>query len=76
MATSTPRPVSWIGTSLDDLRAMPAVYVVRFEDALYVLHAFQKKSHKGGRTPKRDKELIETRLAKVIADRKAGKRAG
>jgi phage-related protein len=30
-----------------------AVYTVRFEDAVYVLHAFQKKSKSGIATPKR-----------------------
>ena len=31
-----------------------AVYTVKFEDAVYVLHAFQKKSTKGIATPQRD----------------------
>lgn len=39
-----------------------AVYTVRFPDAIYVLHAFQKKSNKGTETPRPDKELIKTRL--------------
>ena len=39
-----------------------AVYTVRFERAVYVLHAFQKKSKRGIKTPKRDLDLIETRL--------------
>ncbi len=39
-----------------------AVYTVRFESAVYVLHAFQKKSKKGIKTPKRDMDLIEARL--------------
>ena len=29
-----------------------AVYTVRFQDAVYVLHAFQKKSKTGAATPK------------------------
>jgi phage-related protein len=29
-----------------------AVYTVRFDDAVYVLHAFQKKSKSGRETPK------------------------
>ncbi|MBZ5634539.1 MAG: type II toxin-antitoxin system RelE/ParE family toxin [Acidobacteriia bacterium] len=40
-----------------------AVYTVRFGDALYVLHAFQKKSKKGIATPHKDMELIRQRLA-------------
>lgn len=39
-----------------------AVYTVRFAAAVYVLHAFQKKSKKGIATPPRDLALIETRL--------------
>ena len=39
-----------------------AVYTVRHADAVYVLHAFQKKSKTGRETPRRDMELIEQRL--------------
>ena len=39
-----------------------AVYTVRFADAVYVLHAFQKKSKTGRETPKAEMELIERRL--------------
>jgi phage-related protein len=39
-----------------------AVYTLRFEGAVYVLHAFQKKSKAGRETPRRDIELIEQRL--------------
>ena len=39
-----------------------AVYTVRFAAAVFVLHAFQKKSKHGIETPKRDLELIATRL--------------
>lgn len=41
---------------------------VRFERALYVLHAFQKKSPSGIRTAKRDVDLIETRLKQAQRD--------
>jgi phage-related protein len=47
-----------------------AVYTVRFADAVYVLHAFQKKSKKGSETPKPDQALIEKRLQELIAERK------
>lgn len=40
-----------------------AVYTVRFKDAIYVLHAFQKKSKRGIATPKPDVDLIRQRLA-------------
>jgi len=39
-----------------------AVYAVKFDDAIYVLHAFQKKSKKGIKTPKPDIDLIKSRL--------------
>jgi phage-related protein len=41
---------------------------VRFGDAIYVLHAFQKKSTKGIATPERDIELIKRRLAEAERD--------
>ena len=39
-----------------------AIYTVRFEKAIYVLHAFQKKSKKGIKTPQSDLDLIDKRL--------------
>ncbi len=42
--------------------AYRAVYTVKFEGVVYVLHAFQKKSKKGAKTDKRDIDLIKSRL--------------
>ncbi len=42
--------------------AYRAVYTVRFPEAVYVLHAFQKKSPSGIRTPRKDVELVAQRL--------------
>lgn len=42
-----------------------AVYTVRLVHAVYVLHAFQKKSKKGTETPKRDVDLIWQRLTRA-----------
>jgi len=42
--------------------AYRAVYTVRFEGVVYVLHAFQKKSPSGIRTSRSDIELIARRL--------------
>ncbi|WNN42472.1 type II toxin-antitoxin system RelE/ParE family toxin [Winslowiella toletana] len=39
-----------------------AVYTVNFNDAVYVLHAFQKKSSSGMVTPKPDMDKIRERL--------------
>jgi phage-related protein len=41
---------------------------VRFREAVYVLHAFKKKSKKGIATPKRDIDLIKRRLQDAEAD--------
>lgn len=113
----TPRKVGWMGSSKEDLKAMPdevqdhvgfvlrkaqdgeahpsmkqlkgmsgvyeikvdfdtdayrAVYVVKFKDAIWVLHVFQKKSHKGDEVPKLDKATIARRLKDLEARMKAG----
>ena len=112
MSTGIPdnsKPLFWIGSSRDDVRAFPdpvsriigfalrqaqrggkhldakvlkgfggagvleivedhdgdtfrAVYTVKFAGAVYVLHAFQKKSKKGIKTPKAELDLIRRRL--------------
>ena len=38
------------------------VYTLRYQGAVYVLHAFQKKSKTGRETPRRDMDLIQQRL--------------
>src|SRR3546814_84193 len=110
-----PKPVRWVGSSKEDLRAFPddvrrrvggalwdaqlglkapyakplkrfggasvleivddfdgdtfrAVYTVRFAGAVYVLHAFQKKSRRGILTPKSELILIAQRLKRAKAD--------
>ncbi|MBN8712772.1 MAG: type II toxin-antitoxin system RelE/ParE family toxin [Xanthomonadales bacterium] len=50
------------------------VYTVRFDDAVHVLHAFQKKSKSGIATPQPDVELIEKRLKAVLARYGASRR--
>ena len=39
-----------------------AVYTVRFETAVYVLYAFQKKARRGIATPKQELDLVRRRL--------------
>ena len=39
-----------------------AVYTVKFAGAVYVLHAFQKKSKSGGKTPAEEIEKVKARL--------------
>ena len=41
------------------------VYTVRYVEAIYVLHVFQKKSKRGIATPKKDIDLIHRRLAEA-----------
>ena len=38
------------------------VYTVRFADAIYAVHAFQKKSKRGRKTSSRDIDLVRQRL--------------
>ena len=45
-----------------------AVYTVRFHGAIYVLHAFQKKSTHGIATSRQDIDLIGQRLAAAERD--------
>ena len=44
------------------------MYTVRFDAAVYVLHAFQKKSPSGIRTAKRDVDLVAERLKAALKD--------
>lgn len=46
--------------------AYRAVYTVRIAESVHVLHAFQKKSKSGVRTPQSDVALIERRLKAVL----------
>ena len=51
-----------------------AVYTVKFADAVYVLHCFQKKSTHGIATPRPDTETINTRLMAAEAHAKRGEK--
>lgn len=41
------------------------VYTVKFAEAVYVLHAFQKKSKRGIATPKQEIDLVKGRLKRA-----------
>lgn len=43
-----------------------AVYTVRLQDVVYVLHAFKKKSKSGIATPRQEIELIRARYAAAV----------
>jgi phage-related protein len=65
------RPLTQFGTGVYELRdtfdknAYRVVYVVSLKKALYVLHAFMKKSKSGISLPKLAAELIELRLRRA-----------
>ena len=48
-----------------------AVYTVQFPGRVYVLHAFQKKSKIGIKTPKAEMSVIESRLKRAKEDYKS-----
>lgn len=48
-----------------------AAYTVKLTGQVYVLHAFQKKSKAGIATPKRELDLIRSRLARAEAEHTA-----
>ena len=50
-----------------------AVYTVKFAGFVYVLHCFQKKSKRGAETPRRDLDLIQSRLRLAERDYEARK---
>jgi phage-related protein len=74
-----PRAKPWKGQGpgvfeiVEDYRGdtFRAIYTVRFSDAVYVLHAFQKKSPTGIRTARADVELVRRRLAVAQRDYEA-----
>jgi phage-related protein len=49
-----------------------AVYTIKFKEAVFVLHCFQKKSKSGISTPKKDMDVIQARLkvAEALAKEK------
>lgn len=61
-----------IGPGVHELRIHTAVeqrvfYVANFEEGIYVLHAFQKKTRK---TPQREMELARERFREVLRSRR------
>jgi phage-related protein len=65
------KPMKGLGSSIMKI-ALPyrsdayrVVYAVQLGDAVWVLHAFQKKSTKGTATPLKEVDLIKTRLKRL-----------
>ena len=66
------KPMATVGPGVTELRVHAGgeyriVYVARLADAVYVLHAFEKKSRT---TPRADIELARKRLGLVVAERR------
>jgi phage-related protein len=74
-----PRAKPWKGAGrgifeiVEDYRgdAYRVIYTIKFTDAVYVLHAFQKKSPSGIKTRKKDLELVSQRLKLAQQDYEA-----
>ncbi len=65
------RPMRTVGPGVIEIRLRTALehrvfYLARFAEAVYVLHAFEKRSRKTAQT---DIELARRRLAEVMAHR-------
>jgi len=67
------KPMSSVGAGVREIRvrdesgAFRVLYVTKFEDAVYVLHCFQKKTRA---TPKRDIDLAEKRYRELLQEQK------
>jgi phage-related protein len=77
------KQIRWVGSAYDDLGAgtreirirdasgiYRVMYVARFEEAIYVLHCFRKKTQT---TRKRDKAIAAVRYRAVLNARKEKK---
>jgi phage-related protein len=68
------KPLKGIGTGTIELvenhdgDTYRAIYTIRFREAVYVLHAFKKKSKRGNKTPQSDIDLIKRRLRDAEQD--------
>ena len=60
---------------VDDGDAYRVIYVAKFEEAVYVLHAFQKKSKSGIATPKNHLDLAIRRYSALVRRRAAEAKA-
>jgi phage-related protein len=65
------KPMRGLGTSVFEIalayrgNAYRAVYAVQIGEDVWVVHAFQKKSTQGIKTPKREIDLIRARLKRL-----------
>lgn len=67
------KPLSGLGSGVFEIisdynkNTYRAVYIVNLEDAVYVLHVFQKKSKTGIKTPQEEIDLVKQRLKQLKA---------
>ena len=67
------KPMPSVGLGVNEIRvrnaggAFRVIYVARFSEAVYVLHAFQKTARK---TPKPDLDLARRRFRELVQERK------
>lgn len=65
------KPMPTIGQGVREIRirditgAFRVIYVAKFSDAIYVLHCFQKKTQKTGKT---DLDLAESRYRNLLKE--------
>jgi phage-related protein len=70
------KPFDDVGSGAKEIRIRDrmgifrVMYVAKFEEAVYVLHCFQKKTEA---TSKSDKDIAATRYRAVAAERRGGK---
>lgn len=70
------KPMAVIGKGVEEIRVKDedgifrVMYTARFEEAVYVLHAFQKKTQQ---TSPQDIELAKTRFKQLVNDRTAAR---
>jgi phage-related protein len=65
------KPMRGLGSGVSEIAlpfkgdAFRVVYVLQLAEDIWVVHAFQKKSTQGIKTPKRDIDLIKDRLRRL-----------
>jgi len=65
------KPLIGLGSSVLEIalpyrgNAFRVVYALQLEESIWVIHAFQKKSTQGIKTPKHEIDLIQDRLKRI-----------
>jgi len=67
------KPMPTVGAGVNEIRVhggreYRVLYVAKFAETVYVLHAFEKKTR---RTPKRDIDLAEKRYRQLMVERRS-----